>query len=85
MEEDLQNKQAYLRENVLEKGYDADEFMEFLQEKKGENGLDLNTWTYLTIFPLFYHPLFFHSKGDNRDPLRPHSWFCYLVIVFSSK
>ena len=45
MEEDIQNKQAYLRENVLEKGYDADEFMEFLQEKKGENGLDLNTWT----------------------------------------
>ena len=44
-EEDIQNKQAYLRENVLEKGYDADEFMEFLQEKKGENGLDLNTWT----------------------------------------
>ena len=45
MEEDIQNKQAYLRENVLEKGYDADEFMAFLQEKKGENGLDLNTWT----------------------------------------
>ena len=45
MEEDLQNKQAYLRENVLEKGYDADEFMEFLQEKKGENGLDLSNWT----------------------------------------
>ena len=45
MEEDIQNKQAYLRENVLEKGYDADEFMEYLQEKKGENGLDLNTWT----------------------------------------
>ena len=45
MEKDLQEKQAYLRENVLEKGYDADEFMSFLKSKKGENGLDLNNWT----------------------------------------
>ena len=45
MEEDIQNKQAYLRENILEKGYDAEEFTEYIKEKKGENGLDLNTWT----------------------------------------
>ena len=43
--DDLQSKQAYLRENVLEMGYDADEFMSFLQMRKGENGLDLNNWT----------------------------------------
>ena len=43
--ENIQEKQAYLRENVLEKAYDADEFMSFLQQKKGENGLDLNNWT----------------------------------------
>ena len=45
MSDDLQSKQAYLRENVLEMGYDADEFMTFLQTKKGENGLDLNNWS----------------------------------------
>ena len=45
MSDDLQSKQAYLRENVLETGYDADEFMTFLQTKKGENGLDLNNWS----------------------------------------
>ena len=44
MSDDLQSKQAYLRANVLEKGYDADEFMGFLQNIKGENGLDLNNW-----------------------------------------
>ena len=42
---DLQNKQAYLRENVLEKGYDAEEFMTFLQMKKPDEGLDLNNWS----------------------------------------
>ena len=45
MEDNIQDKQAYLRENVLEKAYDADEFMSYLQQKKGENGLDLNNWT----------------------------------------
>ena len=41
----VQDKQAYLIENVLEKAYDADEFMSYLQQKKGQNGLDLNNWT----------------------------------------
>ena len=45
MDESIQEKQAYLRENVLEKAYDADEFMSYLQLKKGESGLDLNNWT----------------------------------------
>ena len=45
MDDSLQSKQAYLRENVLEMGYDADEFMAFLQLRKGDDGLDLNNWT----------------------------------------
>ena len=44
-DDDLQTKQTFLRENVLEKGYDAEDFMAFLQVRKGENGLDLNNWT----------------------------------------
>ena len=44
MSNDLHSKQSYLRENVLEQGYDADEFMAFLQLRKGDNGLDLNNW-----------------------------------------
>ena len=44
MEEELEKKQTFLRTNILEKGYDAEEFMNFLQAKKGEFGLDLNNW-----------------------------------------
>jgi hypothetical protein len=39
MEDNIQDKQAYLRENVLEKAYDADEFMSYLQQKKVKTGL----------------------------------------------
>ena len=44
-EETLEKKQKYLREHVLEKGYDPDKFMEFLTMKKGESGIDLENWT----------------------------------------
>ena len=44
-DDDLNLKQAFLRENILEKGYDAEEFMKLLQNKKGDSGLDLMSWT----------------------------------------
>ena len=44
-EDDLNAKQTFLRENILEKGYDAEDFMKLLQNKKGESGLDLNSWS----------------------------------------
>ena len=44
--ENLEEKQNYLRENVLEKGYDPNIFMEFLVSKKGEEAADLNVWTF---------------------------------------
>ena len=34
MSEDLEQKQLYLRENILNKGYDAEDFMSFLKSKK---------------------------------------------------
>ena len=45
MDGDLEQKQNFLRINILERGCDAEQFMNFLQSKKGELGLDLNNWT----------------------------------------
>ena len=45
MEGELEQKQNYLRINILERGYDAEQFMTFLQTKKGDLGLDLNNWS----------------------------------------
>ena len=45
MEGELQQKQNFLRINILDRGCDAEQFMIFLQSKKGELGLDLNNWT----------------------------------------
>ena len=42
---DIEQKQNFLRENILNKGYVAEEFMSYLNTKKGEKGLDLVNWT----------------------------------------
>ena len=44
-EDEIREKQEYLRLNILEKGYDADEFQEYLKTLKGENALDIGNWS----------------------------------------
>ena len=49
MSEDIdpetEEKQNYLRENILERGYDVNTFVSFLIEKKGEGGDDVANWS----------------------------------------
>lgn len=45
MENELEQKQNYLREEILEKGYDPNNFTSFLEEIKGDCAFDLHNWT----------------------------------------
>ena len=40
----IEEKQGFLRETILDKGYDANQFMQFLIDKKGEEGADVSNW-----------------------------------------
>ena len=40
-----EEKQNFLRENILEKGYDTNMFVDFLMGKKGEEGADVGNWS----------------------------------------
>ena len=42
---DEQQKQLFLRENILDKGYEAEDFVSYLTSKKGEEGINLNNWS----------------------------------------
>ena len=42
---ETKEKQEYLRVNILEKGYNADEFMEYLEVLGGEKGLEIRNWS----------------------------------------
>ena len=44
-DKETKEKQEYLRINILEKGYNADEFMEYLEALGGEKGLEIQNWS----------------------------------------
>ena len=45
MTDSKEEKQNYLRDNILDKGYNPNDFIFFLKTKKGEDGADLSNWT----------------------------------------
>ena len=45
-----QEKQNFLRKNILEKGYDGNQFALFLKSKKGEAGSDISNWTMSDLY-----------------------------------
>ena len=40
-----EEKQNYLRQNILDRGYDGNAFANFLVEKRGEDGADISSWS----------------------------------------
>ena len=42
---DIEQKQQYLREEILDKSYDIDEFTDFMSKYK-ENGIDIQNWDF---------------------------------------
>jgi hypothetical protein len=45
MDDEQEIKQSYLRQEILEKNYDTQSFLDFLITKKGESASDINNWT----------------------------------------
>ena len=60
-----EEKQNYLRENILEKGYDAEDFVSYLTIKKGEDGVNLNNWSLEELKSLVQEYILAHPQGGN--------------------
>ena len=45
MENDTEIKQNYLRTEIIDKGYDAEEFTAYISSLKGEDGINLELWS----------------------------------------
>lgn len=58
-------KQIYLRDEIIQKGYDGEKFQEFLESKK-ENGCEIDSWTMDELKQLVsnFQQLFI-QKGDG--------------------
>jgi hypothetical protein len=62
---DQQQKQQYLRENILDKGYNANEFMEYFKESVGVQEIDLNNYTMNSLIEVVNG--FYSKKGLNQN------------------
>ena len=64
-----EEKQNFLRETILEKGYDVNEFVQFLIDKKGEDGADVAVWTMDDLKIVVKE--FIKLHGGNVEELEP--------------
>ena len=73
-----EEKQNYLRENILDKGFDAEDFVLFLTQKKGDEGVDLKNWSLNELKFLVQEYISVHSKitdfqNFNNNPIPPQT------------
>ena len=59
-----EEKQNYLRENILDKGYDAEDFISFLVEKKGDEGVNIGLWSFDEIKSVVNEYIQIHQKNE---------------------
>ena len=65
-----QEKQIYLRENILDKGYDGEEFAAFLTSKKGDDGeeeVDLDNWSLDELKAVVQEFIISQSQKNNNQ------------------
>ena len=60
-------KQNFLRENILEKGYDVNQFVEFLKSKKGEAGSDISNWSMNDLYIVVKEFISINSSGPELE------------------
>ena len=72
MEETLRQKQLFLRENILDKGYSTDNFMDLLHSKKGEQGLDLNNWTMRELSSVVKEFISSENPEENEEDMNQY-------------
>ena len=69
MENDTEKKQKFLRKEILNKGYDADEFYSYLIENKGEEAGDVNFWLKSDLEKIVKEFQMKYNPKNNNDNL----------------
>ena len=68
MSEDIETKQEYLRSQILEKGYNAEKFSEYMNEMSNGKGLDLDKWTLDELSQIVFDFQSNNEVENNENP-----------------
>ena len=66
-----EEKQNFLRENILDQGYDTGMFVDFLINKKGEGGADVGNWSMSDLQIVVREFISMQSNNYNPPPEQP--------------
>ena len=69
MDSSQEEKQIFLRQNILDKGYDTNLFVEFLIGKKGEGGADVGNWTMVDLKKVVKEFIAMQENTENNNNL----------------
>jgi len=67
MDQETQEKQNYLRINIIDAGYDPNVFVEFLMNKKGEDGADVANWSLPDLKNVVQEFINLNSNNNNNE------------------
>ena len=67
IDQEIQEKQNYLRINIIDAGYDPNVFVEFLMNKKGEDGADVANWSLPDLKNVVQEFINLNSNNNNEQ------------------
>jgi len=72
--DEIEKKQEFLRKNIIDKGYDPNNFIDFITNIKGEEGKNIEHWKYesLIIAVDDYHKKMNPKKEENINDIIPN-------------
>lgn len=64
--EDIEDKQNYLREEIMDKGYSPEQFQEFMMQQVGTEEIDLEQYSMQSLQEIVEKFKQLYASGDNN-------------------
>ena len=90
--DNIEEKQQFLRKNILDKGYNGEEFMIYLKSKNNDKDIDLNNWNLDQLKIVVNEFISNHDSNNNQidineynDIIYPHTMkYLQIIIIIIS-
>ena len=76
MDEATEQKQTYLRTEIIDKGYDPEVFTAYISNLKGEEGIDLNLWSMEELVNIVKSFQEQQSSNNNVNTNEEYKQYC---------
>ena len=75
--DNIEEKQQFLRKNILDKGYNGEEFMIYLKSKNNDKDIDLNNWNLDQLKIVVNEFISNHDSNNNQIDINEYNDIIY--------